>query len=227
MSLLGTYGGKAAPKEQPRPENGFRGMHTGAPTDARGMNRSTVFDVDETVSTGRVGGDDDPKLVTKPHNMQQRFIGKPGPPTLQKGQSFGASSFPVPPPQAPLQTPQSPSRIKPQETDEHVEAILEDMRRALKQRGAVGLAGLARNFRINDTTKNGKLDRDELGKCLRLCKLTLEDDAFDLLFKHVDESGDGQVDYDEFLLALRGPLPSVRKRLIVDVFHAIDDRRWD
>jgi Ca2+-binding EF-hand superfamily protein len=105
-----------------------------------------------------------------------------------------------------------------------VTEIIEGIGRALKQRGAVGLAGLARNFRINDFNKSGTLDRDELRKCLRLCKLDLDVNDFEVLFRHLDTSDDGQVDYDEFLTAVRGPLPSVRKRLIVDIFLAIDER---
>ena len=56
----------------------------------------------------------------------------------------------------------SPSR--PAERD--VEKIAEALRAALRSRGAVGIRGLARNFKICDTDGSRKLDRDELGKCL-------------------------------------------------------------
>ena len=190
----------------------------------RPRHSSVVFDVDETCPGGLVGGDDDPKLMVKPHNRDARFIDRPGPPVLGKGQSFGASSFVMPPTPLPPPSPSTLGKCNIIPTDERVAEIIEGIGRALKQRGAVGLAGLARNFRINDFNKSGTLDRDELRKCLRMCKLDLDVNDFEVLFRHLDSSDDGQVDYDEFLTAVRGPLPSVRKRLIVDIFLAIDER---
>ena len=60
---------KGMPKPVPRPRHS-----------------SVVFDVDETCPGGRVGGDDDPKLMVKPHTRDARFIDRPGPPVLGKGQ---------------------------------------------------------------------------------------------------------------------------------------------
>ena len=43
------------------------GVNSGAPRNSRDTMRSTIFDVDPSVKQGRVGGDDDKKLQTKPH----------------------------------------------------------------------------------------------------------------------------------------------------------------
>ena len=114
----------------------------------------------------------------------------------------------------------SPSR--PAERD--VEKIAEALRAALRSRGAVGIFGLARNFKICDTDGSRKLDRDELGKCLRLCKLQLSATEFDTLFAFCDADRSGLVDYNEFLRAVRGRLPPLRRKLVVSVFNAIDQR---
>lgn len=45
-----------------------------------------------------------------------------------------------------------------------VEQSLEKMRHMLKKRGADGIQGLARNFRICDTNGSGQLDEEELAK---------------------------------------------------------------
>jgi len=218
-----TFGGKGGAQGAPRTEDGFHGLNTGAASNALEMNRSTIFDVDLRCGTNRHGGDDDLKLQTKPFNSNSRFINAV-PPPLSHGKSFGASSFPLPPPSLPPTGPASPSKVQVKGEDEQVEIILTDLRKALSQRGAVGVSGLARNFRIVDTDRSGKLDMDELRKCLRLCKITLDDSDLTILFRHVDEDDSGHIDYDEFLKAVRGPMPPVRKRLVVDVFHAIDER---
>jgi len=57
-----------------------------------------------------------------------------------------------------------------------------------------------------------------------MCKLELEPAHFDALINYVDSSGDGQVDYDEFLKAIRGRMPTNRKKLVTQVFNAIDRR---
>ena len=199
------------------------GLSTGAARSAVDQMRSSVFDVDPSCH-GRGFGDDG--LQTKPHNRDQRFLGEnkkapqpppamflhrgpPNPPLAEIGRSPTKSSIDIrPPDNAP--------------DPQHVEMVLESLRAALRRRGAEGLKGLARNFRICDTNKSGKLDRDEVSKCLRLCQIQLEEDDFEALLTHLDSDGDRQVDYDEFLKAVRGRMPASRRKLVVSVFGAID-----
>ena len=127
---------------------------------------------------------------------------------------------PPPPPPPPVTT--KPSFSAPPAEKQYAQLIAR-LRDALKKRGAAGIQGLARNFRICDVDKSKELDRDELSKCLRLCKLDATDDDLELLFGHFDRSGDGQIDYEEFLKAVRGPLTGVRKKIVVAAFHKIDE----
>lgn len=101
---------------------------------------------------------------------------------------------------------------------------MDDLRAALKARGAVGIAGLARNFRIVDTDKSKQLNGDEFIKCLRLCKIELAENDVSHIFQYLDQDGSGQIDYDEFLKAMRGPMPAARRKLVSSVFHALDAR---
>ena len=71
-----------------------------------------------------------------------------------------------------------------------VESILERLRANLKRRGAEGIQGLARNFRICDTNGSGQLDDEELAKCFRLYKIPLSPAEFDAVMRFFDRSGD-------------------------------------
>lgn len=207
-------------------DSSFQGMSSGAATNARDQMRSSVFNVDPSCMEGRVGGRDE--VQTKPHNASARYLGEnrgvPQPPAAMMG-------LPPRPPNPPLtEIGRSPTKSRVEvrapvsaPDPQHVEMVLESLRGALRQRGAEGLQGLARNFRICDTNpKNGKLDADEVRKCLRLCRIELEHDDFAALLSHLDGDGNGVVDYDEFLKAVRGRMPICRRKLVVSVFNAID-----
>lgn len=104
-----------------------------------------------------------------------------------------------------------------------VESLLDNMRVVLKRRGADGILGIARNFKICDTSGSGQLDEDELAKCFRLCKLSLSQDEFAALFAFFDRGGNGLVSFDEFVKTIRGKMNKPRRNLVVKVFHAIDN----
>eukprot|EP00322_Chrysochromulina_rotalis_P019186 CAMPEP_0115840642 /NCGR_PEP_ID=MMETSP0287-20121206/6877_1 /TAXON_ID=412157 /ORGANISM="Chrysochromulina rotalis, Strain UIO044" /LENGTH=402 /DNA_ID=CAMNT_0003294261 /DNA_START=20 /DNA_END=1228 /DNA_ORIENTATION=- len=103
-----------------------------------------------------------------------------------------------------------------------IDIILERMRRTLKQRGAEGIKGLARNFRICDTGGSEMLNVEELGKCCNLCRLGLKPDEVNVLHSHVDVTGDGFVTFNEFVRAVRGRLSDQRRKLVVKCFEQLD-----
>jgi Ca2+-binding EF-hand superfamily protein len=74
--------------------------------------------------------------------------------------------------------------------EEYAHSIIAKMRLMLKKRGAEGITGLARNFRICDTDHSGKLNVQELSKCCSLCKLGLQDDEIRALHALFDTSGE-------------------------------------
>lgn len=110
---------------------------------------------------------------------------------------------------------------------DEVEEILKEMQAALKKRtrdvdGTAGIRGLGRNFRICDGNGNGTLDLDEFAKCVRLCQLGLNGEQVAKLHAHFDRDGSGAIDYEEFLRAVRGPLSASRRKVVLQVFHALD-----
>ncbi len=85
------------------------------------------------------------------------------------------------------------------------------MRQCFAKRGATTIAGLARVFKALDSYDgNKKLDRDELLVGLRENGMTLTSNDIKLLMAHIDRNGDGCINFDEFLYAVRGSLNPAR-----------------
>lgn len=192
-------------------ESASQGLNSGAPRSSRAQLASSVFDVDPSVKTGRMGGDDD-NVQTKPHRAPYQ------PPTPSPARAPSAPVVDVSDGANDVPNRSSPQFLR------DVESVLEAMRAALRARGAVGIRGLARNFQICDTDGSRKLDHDELRKCLRLCKIDLQPHEFEALFTHADSDGSGLVDYEEFLRVVRGRMAPLRRKLVVSIFNGIDQR---
>ena len=62
---------------------------------------------------------------------------------------------------------------------------------------------------------NHKVDRQEFITGLRDCQVTLTDDQFMALYEALDKNNDGCVDFDEFLVAIRGK-PNARRQAVID-----------
>jgi Ca2+-binding EF-hand superfamily protein len=82
-------------------------------------------------------------------------------------------------------------------------APLEELRRQLAARGASGIIGLARKFRIMDDDGSKSLSMAEFKKGVRECSLDLNEQELNQLFQHFDKDRSGSLDYDEFLRGLR------------------------
>ena len=62
---------------------------------------------------------------------------------------------------------------------------------------------IASVFRKFDDNKSGKLDYDEFRKGLQFVGVPLNDKEFDMLCKEVDNDGNGDIDYLEFVQVLK------------------------
>ena len=108
------------------------------------------------------------------------------------------------------------------QSEAEVERVMEVLRDKLKKRGAQGIRGLARNFKICDRDGSRSLDVQEFSKCCSMCKLGLALDEVRTLFAFFDQGGDGLINFDEFLKAVRGRLSPTRRKLVIKVFNALD-----
>ncbi|XP_013790907.1 calcyphosin-like protein [Limulus polyphemus] len=80
---------------------------------------------------------------------------------------------------------------------------IEKLRYQCLQRGAKGIKGLGRAFRIMDDSGDKKLDLEEFSKGLRDFQISLEKHEIEKLFNDIDKDGSGHLNFDEFLKALR------------------------
>ncbi|RYH31804.1 hypothetical protein EON65_01950 [archaeon] len=124
--------------------------------------------------------------------------------------------------------------------------VLDTLRLQLKKSGASGIAGLSRKFRIMDDSGDGKLDLNEFVKGMKECKIAdLTDKAIKHLFRYfgkqildvnihtvlpsatntflcLDRDDSGFINYDEFLVGIRGVLNTRRKDMVAQAFRVLD-----
>jgi Ca2+-binding EF-hand superfamily protein len=75
--------------------------------------------------------------------------------------------------------------------------ILNDLRGQLKRRGASGIIGLGRKFKIMDDDGSSSIDLSEFTKAMHECELNLNDAELSALFRLFDRDGGGNLDYGE------------------------------
>lgn len=89
-------------------------------------------------------------------------------------------------------------------------------------RGARGIIGLKRTFKIMDDNRDRKLTKEELKNGLEEYGLSLEDEEIEEIFQTFDIDENGTVIFDEFLRGVRPPMPDCRVELIEAAFEKLD-----
>jgi len=103
-----------------------------------------------------------------------------------------------------------------------VEKVIEKVRGKLIERGARGLTGLARKFRIFDEDNSKSLDPQEFAKAMKESNVLLSKKELIDLFSFFDADGSGTITYQEFLDGVRGPVNDKRIALMEAAFKIID-----
>ena len=86
------------------------------------------------------------------------------------------------------------------------QALLTLFKDKLKGRGARGIIGLQRIFKIMDDDESGSLSLREFSKACKDFRIGISEENVPALFSMFDANGDGTMSYDEFLYAVRGDL---------------------
>lgn len=102
------------------------------------------------------------------------------------------------------------------------EALLALFRDKLKGRGAKGLIGLQRLFKIMDDDGSQTLSLPEFSKACRDFRIGISDENVPILFSRFDVNNDGTISYDEFLNAVKDPMNGRRVALVQNAFITID-----
>ena len=92
----------------------------------------------------------------------------------------------------------------------------------LKARGAKGIIGLQRLFKIMDDDGSQTLSLPEFSKACRDFRIGVSDENVPILFSKFDANNDGTISYDEFLRAVRGPMGPGRAALVKRAFQIVD-----
>ncbi len=101
-------------------------------------------------------------------------------------------------------------------------ALVEKLRNKLASRGARGMIGLGKSFRIMDDNNSRSLCKREFLKAMKDYMLGFSDQEIQTLFAYFDADRSGEVDYDEFIRQLRGPMNASRKKIVMQAFNKID-----
>lgn len=96
------------------------------------------------------------------------------------------------------------------------------LRSKLASRGARGIIGLGRAFRIMDDNGSRSLDLYEFTKAMKDYMLGFSDTEIRSLYNYFDYDRCGSIGYDEFLRTIRGVMNAGRKKLVQQAFNKMD-----
>merc|ERR1712060_190018 len=100
--------------------------------------------------------------------------------------------------------------------------LMEVFRKKLAARGSRGIMGLGRQFKIADDDDSKNLNMDEFKKAVHDFRVGLNGKQAETLFGVFDRSGDGAIDFEEFLRGVRGGMNEFRVGLAMKAFKIMD-----
>lgn len=100
--------------------------------------------------------------------------------------------------------------------------LLEIFSTKLASRGARGIIGLQKQFKIMDDDRSNDLDMYEFKKAIKDFRVQVMDKDIDRLFNIFDRDRSGKIDYDEFLRGVRGEMNQFRRNLCEKAFKIMD-----
>eukprot|EP00794_Sanderia_malayensis_P008213 gene8213-9093_t len=90
------------------------------------------------------------------------------------------------------------------------------------KRGASGIKGLGRQFKIMDDDRSKSLTYEEFRKGTHDFGLVISEDETKAIFAAFDSDGMGTISFDEFIGKLRPPMSKTRQDLIAKAFKSAD-----
>ena len=92
----------------------------------------------------------------------------------------------------------------------------------LRQRGAKGLIGINRSFRIIDRDNSGSLSHAEFAKALCNYRIAENDSELSAIFEIFDRDNSGSISYNEFLRTIIGEMNPFRRQLAIQAYQKLD-----
>ena len=81
---------------------------------------------------------------------------------------------------------------------------------------------MQRVFKVMDDNSSGTLDIQEFWKALCDFRVAISPEECRALFDKFDVNGDGEISYDELLMAVTGELNQTRREIIIRAFKKLD-----
>ena len=103
-----------------------------------------------------------------------------------------------------------------------IEDLVNEIKVKILERSASGIRGISMIFKAMDNNGNRLLDVDDFRWGLKDYGITISKEEAAQVLNHFDRDGNGQVDFNEFLRALKGDLNASRKRYIKMAYDKLD-----
>jgi len=103
--------------------------------------------------------------------------------------------------------------------------LMEQFRTKIAARGARGIMGIGKQFKIADDDYSKDLDLYEFKKAVRDFRVNLSEKDSERLFRIFDRDRSGRIDYDEFLRGIRGEMNNFRVGFAKKAFQIMDKDR--
>ena len=100
--------------------------------------------------------------------------------------------------------------------------IIEHIRKKIAARGARGISGIGKKFKIADDNNSKTLDASEFKKAMHDFRIGLSDAQTGIAFKVFDRDGSGEISYDEFLRSIRGSMNPRRANIAKKCYKIMD-----
>lgn len=102
------------------------------------------------------------------------------------------------------------------------EQLLKHIRARIAARGARGIAGIGKKFKIADDNNSKTLDVDEFKKAMHDFRIGLSPQQVTQAFRIFDRDGSGEISFDEFLRTIRGALNDARAAIARKAYAIMD-----
>jgi len=103
-----------------------------------------------------------------------------------------------------------------------MDMLIDGLRRRLRSKGIDAELRLETMFAKLDLDGNGVLSTQEFREGLQNFGLLNDGGECDLIFAYFDEDRSGEIDYSEFIDALKGRLPDRRRAVVREAFESMD-----
>ena len=140
---------------------------------------------------------------------------------IRKAQEGGAEQVPLRKQVQEYQQRQAP-QTAPVSQEADLGTLMALFRDKIKARGARGIIGLQRIFKIMDDDGSKTINQQEFAKACKDFRIGISEENVPTLFNAFDINRDGTLNIDEFLMAIRGDLNERRRSLIEQAFRKID-----